>query len=733
MREITEHTDEAWRSETKFGDQRPVVRATIQKMWLQSRPYNTDDAPGGDYDNERSRKGHFRNFVFGPPTSLNELRNIRTCSWSRSVDRDVAECTLTLLNTDILPYDVEDDSDDFEHAGLMSPTRGDSTAATARWGYNDQTGWNDLIIPDRVVKTYEGYGGDVDVVPGLDPDLYLTGTWMIDEATYTATGDITIAMRDLGRLLIDHICFPPVIPFDDYPLAFSTIRSDSVEGRAPTGGKYTQPGATAKSSNELYIGEGIIDKPTYVGAGGGVEGHKAIHGMRGGNSTYWLSTGQLDQDDVVWWQQDFTNPQDMSAVRVHPFGGPYRVYISVMVGGEWVGKKKIPYRVTTEDVDLGAGIKFVATDTIDKGLPYDIVLRRRYRNVQKVRVTFTKLRRLMASNYPWRAGLREIKVYTGSYAAMGFDNSGLITRPVGNIRDFTDIVKWACAWAGFYWPQADAENKIYYSRDEPPVHYEYDVGDPILPKGRVWGCWQKTGTAPIADLTAENFDKQPLLEVIQYVRNITNFLFFIDEAGGPTWRMPNLYELGNWVSPHHLLPRRNPERSLDIVEIDEEETLNDYRTRLSSRNARERIFVGDGMGKFGATVRGHAPVKAGLMRIAGWTDQHFDGKTQALVAADMIAARQMFDWRRSKAVINGNPAIQCDDQVRFWERTTNETFYHYVIGIDSTLDMDAGTWEYNLETHWLGEDPEDAWVFNPDELDAATQQYLNALGGVDDD
>lgn len=736
MRAITEHTDTAWRSETKLGSQRYTCRATIQKMWMSSRPYNTDDAPGGDYDNERSRKGHFRDFIFGPPTGLNELRNIKQCNWSRSVDRDVAECTLTLLNTDILPYNVEDDSDDFEYAGLMSPTRGDNTAANARWGYNDQTGWNDSIVPDRVVKTYEGYGGDPDVPPGFDENLYLTGTWMIDEVTYTAAGDISIAMRDLGRLLIDHISFPPVVPWDDYPLAFSTIRSDGIDGRAPTGGSWNRPGvSTVKSSNELYIGSGIVDTPAYVGAGGSVEGHKPIHGIRGESGEYWLSTGQESTTDVVWWQEDFSNPQDMAAVRVHPFGGPYRVYISLMVGGQWVGKKKVPYRVTTEGVDLDADIKFVKSDVIDKGLPYDIVLNRRYKNVQKVRVTFTGLRRLMASSYPWRAGLRDFRCYTGNYASLGYDMSGTILRPVGNIRDFTDIVKWCCAWAGFYWPEDDAENSISYTRevDWDPVHYTYDARDPILPKGRVWGTFQKTGTSPIADLTAENFDKQPLLEVIQYVRNIINFLFFIDEAGGVVWRLPNLYSLGNWVSPHHLENRLHPERVDDIVEIDEEETLNDYRTRLSSRNARERIFVGDSMGKYGAAIKGHAPVKAGLVRIAGWTDQHFQSNREALVAADMIAARQMFDWRRSKAVINANPAIQCDDQVRFWERTTNETFYHYVIGIDSSGDMDAGTWEYNLETHWLGEDPTDAWVFNPDQLDVATQQYLDNLGAADDD
>ena len=44
--------------------------------------------------------------------------------------------------------------------------------------------------------------------------------------------------------------------------------------------------------------------------------------------------------------------------------------------------------------------------------------------------------------------------------------------------------------------------------------------------------------------------------------------------------------------------------------------------------------------------------------------------------------------------------------------------------------MTTGAWTYDLETHWLGENPEDAWVVRVDRDEAATQNYLDTIGVV---
>ena len=750
MREVTEQTTAAWQSPVKAGDTRPVVRATIEWGNMREVSYNTDDMQGGDFPEEggvRQRKGVFRNINFGNH-ELREVRNIRSISWSRSVDQDISECTLTLLNTDVTPIGDESEvviGDDFDLPGLFTFSRGAQAASAARWGYDTDTGWSQQIVPDRLVRTYEGYGSDDTVPPGEDPHLYASGVWLIDEVDYNANGDIQIKMRDLGRLLTDHIVFPPVVPRDDYPLEWSKIRSELVESRDAVGGSWTQPEGTTNSSNDYYVGEGLVDEPEYVNAQAGVQTHYDQHAWRAGrtlnnddppvltgigNEYYWLSTGQSSHSDMVWWEVELDDTVNLAALKISSRSGPYRIYISVADEDGWIGKRKIPYEVGTADIDIDAKIKFVMSVKSEQGFPLDVTLPRKYANVKKVRLTFTRLRILTpALTYPWRAGLRNLELYTApNLDDLSFED-GEISVPIGNYRDFSQIIRWVGAWAGWYWPM-DA------TRTFETFGTEYDMGwetqfQSSLPKGRTWGAFQWAGTAGEADITADQFDKQPLLDIISHVREITGCSFWIDEAGAMVWRQPNIFEKGNYLNPGHLEAHRAPERVLDFITIDENETLISYSTTLSSKNVRERVFVGDSNGKFGVVVKGYRPNGGtGLMRIAGWTDGHFKQK-DCYPAADLIAARQMFDYRRATLTTPGNPAIQIDDQIRIFERVTNETYFHYVLTVSSELNMDEGTWEYNLETHWLGEDIDTAFVLDAEQLGGVTKAYLALQGGID--
>ena len=292
-------------------------------------------------------------------------------------------------------------------------------------------------------------------------------------------------------------------------------------------------------------------------------------------------------------------------------------------------------------------------------------------------------------------------------------------------------MKWCAAWGGFYWPtQGSGEDFVqidYPDNDDSREYFHFTQADAKLPKGRVWGDFMATGTAGEADLTVDLFDKKPLMDVISYVRDIVGFLFFIDETGGVVWRMPNLWEKGNYRSPGQH-SNRGRSRTEDIIVLDERTVLQRWQKTYSGTNLRERIFVANTTGKIGTVIKGFMPEDVGYRRVAGWTDQHFANARECRVMADMISAQQMFSYARGSATIKANPAIQIDDQVRIFERVTNETRYHYVEAITSTLDMDSGSWDYELTTHWLGERPRDAWVVRVDELDQVTQNYLNTLG-----
>lgn len=373
----------------------------------------------------------------------------------------------------------------------------------------------------------------------------------------------------------------------------------------------------------------------------------------------------------------------------------------------------------------------MTTAWVDRANEFDLVLPRKYKNVRKIRLTFTSLNDNRRGDYPWRAMLQDVKAYTGKWDELHF-GKGYFLKVVGNYRDYTQVVKWVCGWGGFFWPPADTGSNFWKLSGGGEKYVEYDHYDPTFVDGRVWGTLQATGTAGIADLGVDLFDKKPLMDVINYVRDIVGFVFHVDEWGGIIWRMPNLYDAGNYLSttPDTLATRQVPIRTSDYITIDEKETLLSYSTVLSSENLRERIFVANVTGKVGVCIEGFKPTNAKMRRVAGWTDQHFKSRRETVVMADMIAARQMFDYRRTNIVIPGNPAIQLDDQVRVFERTTNETYYHYVLAIRSDIDMESGEWTYEMNTHWLGQNPEDAWLIDVTQLDQATQNYLSLLTGT---
>lgn len=1102
MRIVSDDMESRWLDQFKMGNQRPVVRAIIQRQNLKKFEYDTAWAQGGTYDTSKHRTGHFTSMIFGDQSAYREIPNILSYSWERSVSQDVATCTITLLNTEMTPIGSARDNptspDEFDKPGYFTFNRGDNAN---RWGYDSETGWNGIFVPDMVVKTYEGYGCDRTKTPPLDPNLVQSGIWLIDDVEYRSDGLITLTMRDLARLLVtDSISFPPIVPMGEYPLTWVRTHSEDLPSRDASGGYWSgklKEFGTASSSNEAFIGAGLTNAPftRYVGPTGGVEGHHPSHALIGDNDNdlYWRSTGQDATDDFVWWEFEPNatySPMPVAALRLKCAGGPYRVYISIDQGDGWEGKRKIGYHVngitgTPGNVDIGAHIPFVKALIADRFYALDTNLPE-VMGATKIRLTFSRLHQSEVGEHPFRAGLRQMQVYTAASVDDLSYVDGTKHRVVGNYSDYTHIVKWCCAWAGFYWPPHETNLDFIRIQDgdgdatTSKNWITFAHPDPALPKGRVWGDFMKTGTGGEADLTAENFDKRPLMDSINYVRDIVGYVFFIDEMGGVVWRMPNLGldpdmpdRLGNYLSPMTALDDGSPKfrgrygRTDEIVTLDESENLFAYSTKLSSQNIRERIFVGNSVGGVGTVIKGFNPYPVGLRRIAGWcvdteteiftrrgwlrydqvragdetlslasdgrsvwqpirevavfdaeprdmielsannfsavttanhrwpveryntatkkwaltetasekltamdrivraapgvrpveaihddalvelvawtytegtvrrsarswrqvsihqsevanpancdrirralekvfpgqwiernrrerglvwtlragasrgivahldelkaptmeflsaltqeqlglfidvsvmadgwerktsefsktpsrffsqnvgprldaflaacalagvatsyhvrpgdelghlghhdhatvcllqsryylpaqtksgrerrvtsevvwcpsmpehhnwlarrngsiyytsnTDQHFKNKTETVVMADMISARSMFTYRLGQSVIPGYPKIQIDDVVRIYERVTNETFYHYVMGIKSELDVERGEWTYSLETHWLGTRPEDAWVVDVTELAGATQQYLAAIGYVPTD
>lgn len=505
----------------------------------------------------------------------------------------------------------------------------------------------------------------------------------------------------------------------------------------------------------------------YVGDNGAIYGHRPSHAFDADGGTYWLSVGNSRPDApyAYEWVEGKTNgPIAIPEISVDtPYKNLY-CYVSVFANGGWVKHNAgdiIPYDPNhSASAPNGANIPYVHAQLLPNSGTTRIKLRQSYANVTRVRVTFHNLQNSGLGTYPYRAAVREFIAYTEGAPTTTEQNSGITSTTAepstiedssgatiknativggagdnpGEYEDYTDIVKLLCAWGGFFW--AERAKIIKCDGSEQFISFgvaPYNLGpniDPVLGGfndgrgGRVWGDFEVAGTAGVVDLKADIFDKKPLMEGINYVKEILGFLFYVDEEGGVVFRSPNIFSIGNWT----LNRSGNSGRTADMVVIDELQTLFDITATINSQNVREHIFIASVDSRVGGGVKGWNPNPSGWRRVAGWTDQGFATQEECELMADMVALRQLFTYRTDSVTIPGYPRIQINDQVRINERVTGEAFIHYVKGISSRLDMETGEWTYDLGTHWLGEKPFSDWAFDPSKLSPTTQRYLEGRG-----
>jgi hypothetical protein len=707
MRDVTGDTAIAWTSGDYIGTNKPMVRATI--VYLQ----NLIVPVGAEI---------YSSVIFGQYQVPVELPNIKSLTWKKAVDQDTSTMTMVLYNQAALPIgDAPDPNNDFERAGWYTPTRGTGGGAT-RWGYTTNL-WQGRIVPDAIIRTYEGYGFDASVGPEDDVHQYPSGVWRIDDVEFNTDFTITITARGVESVLIDQILMPPIVPFDQYPLQY-TAYHDVANPPVPSGSvSWVKPTYSTDS--------GV----PYVGQGGVVYGHHGSDAFDNSSATYWMSigNGRPDQGYSFEYVEGKISPATVSAVQVWPWAGPYTMYVSVFSNGAWQGANVIPYDPHNPvSAPNGSNIPFVASATIQSETQLVVKLPKAYPNVTKVRVTFTNLYNSRIGEFTYRAGVRDFQVSVGAIVMV---DGGMHVE--GNYGDFTDIVKKLLAWGGWYWPN-DSALAVMTRSDGDTILELPPSDDAFLGKGRVWGDFLESGTyaAGIAadgvtsiaiTMGTDVWDKKPIMDGITYIRDLLGFIFFVDDTGGAVFRMPNIWSLGNWVGDTAI----DVGRTSQIIDIDETAVITKLNAKLSSRAIREDVFIGNITGNFGAISTGFLPPgtpPTGLRRVAGFTDQGFGSDDECQIMADLISLRMFFQYRTDQVEIAGYPAIQIDDQVRLWERTSNETFVHYVQEIDMSWDLESGKYIYTLTTYWLGDTAFENWAFKPSDFSAVTQTYLDNMG-----
>lgn len=703
MRATTTEYQDIWAGGDFTGERRPIVRATIQRLSVMVRSY-------GDQT--------YSTICHAQTSQPRELPNVKSVKWNRSVDGGVATMTMTLWNMRPLPIGaIPSSSDILDQPGYYTPRRGLNTFSASEFNHTPND-WQHWLVPDRLIRTYEGYGHDAGVIPELDPNLYQSGVWMIDDVIFETNGLITIEARDVGRALLDQVLMPPIVPTASYPLQFETKHEvDNPDIVVATGG-WSRP-TYDYDSNRYWIGNSELF------------GHHGRDAFDSSASTYWLSIGNSAPSEgwsFEWVQGKFTS-RTVSAVRVRTWAGPYLVYVSVWAGGKWQGSKNVPYYPAPGSAPNASKIRYSYSFKASREGTTTFKLPTPITGATKVRLTFTNLYRSSlrrsGEGGPYRAGVRNFEVSNASTTTVdGGTHIEPETTPPG-IDDYTDIVKILLAYAGWHWPSST--DLAYRTLSDGTVVTEAPAtADSVLRNGRAWGDFEQTGTFPVAALGVDAFDKKPVMDGINLVRDTVAFVFFIDEEGGAVFRSPNIWSVGNWVGTGAATAGRTS----SIIEVRDAETLLNLSATLSSRSIREKIFVGNLAGQVAGMSNGHNPYPSGLRRVGGWTDQHFKTPQECQIMADLIGLRQLFTYRTDKFRVPGNAAIQVDDQVRIYERLTEEGFLHYVTGIQMSWDAESGRYTYDLSTHWLGETPFSNWTFDPETLAAETRAYLEAIGKI---
>lgn len=409
-----------------IGDNRSIGRVTVEPLWvLQSTPTTY----GG------SNRGPYRYFQDVASSGVEwEVPNIKQISWDRSESQDIASCTITLSNMwHEGNLEAPDSEEQFGMPGYFWPKRG---LEVNRWGQIEGKGsfrkdgfwdpnfsWQNTLVQYALIRTYEGYGGHStasdykSVQDNLDDEnVLITGTWLVDTVTAGSGGDMVLNCYDMGRLLLEQICFPPTIPGGLYPLDYYPAGKsafDSVFGPKPKTG--VSPGSQGEVRSQ-YENSSLDVAAGDPGSDASISGHFGSHTNDGNWETFSLSEAYaLPGDGTAWW--DVRVAQTISKLSVKAWAGGYNCYVSLHKYEDgWLGDSMTPGSGSIPYVTK-IGIPAAIPDNLEPVVQIEIptqYLDGTGIDVDFVRITFDNLYYSGipdGSNHYYRGGIRDLILY----------------------------------------------------------------------------------------------------------------------------------------------------------------------------------------------------------------------------------------------------------------------------------------------------------------------------------
>lgn len=672
-----------------------------------------------------------------------EIPNVSSISMERSVDTDAATCNIVIFNQKVNDYGTETADGEFGNPGYYSFGRGASSEATARWGHT-QNEWYNALTPNALIRTYQGYGGNAKTIPQAvtDGNLVLTGVWLVDEVRILATGTIEIRCRDMAKLVIEQQIYPPLVPAGPYPPHYCKYYQWSQF----TG--YVAYGNAAGRTKFILGIEADLEGDGYwlEGTDGGIftYGNTAFYGSLGaqiGLSTpavglartasgngYWLaiSTGNVfafgDADGTIW--NSFTPSGSIVAIeRAGPLNGYWLVSDNGTVYAFGAvtnyGGVPGPAIVAMASRPTGLGYWLVAAN----GAVYSYGDATYYGGANGIPLNqpITAITSTPSGNGYYLAGKDGgvfafgDAVYAGGTTGLTLNDpvSDIVARPTGgywlvaedggvfafggapfygalpgpssntfttpgNYEDYSDIIRDLLLWSG-WWLNDDGAN------------------------AHVYGNIENTGVWAEECIPDDVFDKRPVIDAINKLKEIVGFLFWVDEEGAAHFETPNFYAPGNFLP--------NGAHTAVIPEIDEGRQLTDYSVSFSDRTLRSQIIISSELPTedYKSTITTiYTPAAntiglRGLVRPAMWVNGVFTSEAEQRIMAELIALHTWFQQRLGSVSCAANPILQINDQVRIYERQTDETYIHYIRSMSTSMDLEKGEYLMSLTTHWLGD------------------------------
>lgn len=739
------HIAQTWKSGGPYvGTKRPAVRVTVEIGW------QLREQGGAFFD-----KGPVRWYQRANNSQVEtELPNLLEFSISESIDEDAASCTIKLTNQKL---DLVDPGTELGNPGYYTWSRGESTIAINRWGHA-KNAWYDILTPNALIRTYEGFGGHNKTLAQalVDGNLVMTGVFLVDEVTVRPGAILELKCRNMAKLLLDQPIFPPLVPETDangcsiWPLQYSrwfnllgtqtrTIRY----GDLVSAGRHIVGFEFAPDTDPCGVGEGYW----LVGDDGGVftYGYQSFYGSMGGvplaqplvgiartgsGRGYWTAAADggvfsfgdapyygglpglgIGVTDVVRIEATATGN---GYYLLRADGSVYSFGDAVYYGGGGLSGPAVGMAVKP------GGYWIVANN----GDVYAFGSATHHGNVPD---GFTDIVAIETS-----AGQNGYLIVRADGAVYAFGDAPYYGSPVQDgmvLNDpIVDIIVHPNGRG--YWLGAEDGGVFTYgtvsfygslpgpwinlSRVEGNyVDYADIVKDLLLWSGfwlndggvapNVYGNIESTGVYSPEPLKPEFFDKQPVMDVITKLKEIVGYITWVDGEGGFHFESPNFWKPGNFLL--------NGTHINEIPQIDEIVTMTGYGVQFGDRSLRSEIVISNYMpsARLDGTVttrfvpQGKKYLK-GMIRPMLWVNDVFTDERTQQTMAELIDLHMWFQNRLGSVTCAANPLIDINDQVRLYERETAETYIHYVRSVERSFDAKTGQYMMNLVTNWLGDD-----------------------------